>query len=250
MKMNQSEVKLPTSDDWHKAGEIAAKARDHAAKLAKQNALLLDIANEVEKKIYDEGAVPGFPANLSLNTIAAHYTPHVNDQTKLTNEHILKIDIGSCYNGAIGDTALTVDLTGKYSKLVEASQKALDNVTKILEPGTKIGDVGKTIQQTIEPYGYKPVFNLSGHGIDAYSIHTSPSFPNYDNKNQQQIKVGQTFAVEPFATDGVGKIKEGIDPNIFEEIDTKPIRDNTARTILAEIKKFKGLPFAKRWQKS
>ncbi|MBI5392941.1 type II methionyl aminopeptidase [Candidatus Woesearchaeota archaeon] len=245
------ETKQPTIDDWRKAGEIAARARDFAAKLAKPNTLLLDIADKVEQKILDDGAITGFPANLSLNTIAAHYTPHVNDQTILTKEHVLKIDIGACMNGAIGDTALTVDLTGKYEKLVESSHQALANVTKLLQKETiktTLGDIGKTIQETIESYGYKPVMNLSGHGIGTYEIHKTPSFPNYNNNNKQRITVGQTFAVEPFATDGAGKIKEGTNPNIFEPIERKPIRDSNARAVFTEIMdKYKGLPFAKRW---
>lgn len=247
-KTNLMEEKQPTVEDWYKAGEIAAKVRDFAAKLAKPNALLLDIANQIEQKILDEGAIPGFPANLSLNTIAAHYTPHINDQTILTKEHVLKIDVGTCMNGAIGDTAITIDLTEKYEKLVESSKQALANVTKLLQPGTTLGDVGKTIQETIENYGYKPVLNLSGHGLEAYTIHSAPSFPNYNNNNKQHIKVGQTFAIEPFATDGAGKIKEGQQPNIFEPIDKKPIRDSNARVLFSEVmEKYKGLPFAKRW---
>ena len=246
MDQNKMDQKQPSKDDWYKAGEIAANARRYAAAMAKPNVLLLDIANAVEQKIRDDGAVPGFPANLSLNTTAAHYTPHCNDETRLTKEHILKVDIGACFNGAIGDTAVTVDLSGNYEKLVESSAKALQNVCTLLTPETKLGEIGKTIQETIEGFGFKPVFNLSGHGIAAYEIHTAPSFPNYNNHNQQKLHVDQTFAVEPFATDGAGKIKEGTDPNIFEAVENKPIRDNMARQVMAEINKFKGLPFAKR----
>ena len=54
------------------------------------------------------------------------------------------------------------------------------------------------------------------------------------------------IAIEPFATTGGGRIKEGSQARIFMEISAKPIRDMFARQLLEYIKTFKGLPFSTR----
>ncbi len=58
--------------DWIKAGKIAAEVREFSRPLIKPGAKLLDIANQIEDKIRELGAVPAFPVNLSLNEVAAH----------------------------------------------------------------------------------------------------------------------------------------------------------------------------------
>jgi len=233
-------------DNWLKAGQIAAEVREFSKQLIKPGAKLLDIANKIENKIRELGAVPGFPVNLSMNEIAAHYSPVFEDPTILEDQ-IIKVDIGVCYEGAIGDTAYTVDLSGKYNDLLKASRDALNNAIKILRIGTTLGEIGKTIQETIQSYGYSPIKNLSGHGLSDYDVHTSPSIPNYNTNDPTELRKGMTIAIEPFATDGAGMIKESGNPMIYSQIDTKPVRNMFTRKIFREIQGYKGLPFATRW---
>jgi methionyl aminopeptidase len=235
-----------TMDDWLKAGRITAEVREFSRPLVRKGAKLIDIAEQVEAKIKELGAVPAFPVNLSMNEIAAHYTPVPDDQL-VFEDQVVKVDIGVCYNGAIGDTAYTVDLSGKYSEMVKASEEALGNVIKIIRPGTTLGEIGRTILETIQSYGYSPIKNLSGHGLGEYSVHERPSIPNYDTGDKTQIKEGMAFAIEPFATDGAGLIKESDNAMIFSQIQNKPVRSQYAREILADIETFHGLPFATRW---
>ncbi len=152
-----------------------------------------------------------------------------------------------CYEGAIGDTAYTVDLSGKRTTLVEASQAALANVMKILRVGITLGEIGSVVEKTITDLGFQPIRNLSGHGIAMYAIHTAPSIPNYDTKETTALQKGMIIAIEPFATDGIGKIKENGETVIFEEIAHKPIRSMIARQIATEIEEFHHVPFARRW---
>ncbi len=233
-------------EKWIKAGKIAAEVREWSKQLIKPSAKLLDIANAIENKIREKGAVPAFPVNLSLNEIAAHYTPIMNDPIILSDQ-ILKVDIGVCYDGAVGDTAYTVDLSGKRTKLVEASHAALANVMKILKVGVTLGEIGKVIEDSIQSSGYQPIRNLSGHGIALYQIHTSPSIPNYNTHDKTALQKGMVIAIEPFATDGEGRIKDGSGSVIYEEIAHKPIRSMLAREIAREIEDFQHLPFARRW---
>ena len=246
MKQYPNIMNPEDKEKWIKAGQIASEVREWSKSLIISGAKLLDIANAIENKIREKGAFPAFPVNLSLNEIAAHYTPVLNDSIVLSDQ-ILKVDIGVCYEGAIGDTAYTIDLSGKRTKLVEASHHALANAAKILKIGLPIAEIGRVVEETITSYGFQPVRNLSGHGIALYQIHTGPSIPNYDTKEKVVLEKGMIIAIEPFASSGEGRIKDGGDVVIFEEISHRPVRSPLARQMLQEIEEFQHVPFARRW---
>ena len=208
---------------------------------------LLEVADKVEAKIIELGAKPAFPVNLSINHIAAHYAPFPGDETRFAEGDLIKIDVGAHVNGAIGDTASTVDL-GDNKELVKASEEALKAAIEIFKPGTKFGEVGRTIQEKIKEYGFVPVVNLSGHGLDLYNLHAGITVPNYDNGDEKELQDGQILAIEPFATSGEGKIIEGKPSGIYRLEQARPVRDMNARKILKFIsEEYKTLPFAKRW---
>lgn len=234
-------------EDWRKAGKIAAQALQHGGKLIKKDASLLEVSDEIEKKIIDLGGQIAFPAQISCDHLAAHYCADPDDKT-LFKDQIACLDVGVHVNGAIGDNALTVDLSGKYADLVKASREALNNAIKIIQIGTTLGEIGKTIQETISSHGFSPIKNLSGHGLDYYNIHTSPTIPNFDTGDKIKLEKGMVIAVEPFATDGAGMIYELDRANIFALINPKPVRSPFAREILKFIThNYKTLPFTTRW---
>lgn len=232
-------------DDWVKAGKITSEVREYAKTLIKPGNKILDVAEKIEGKIKELGGEIGFPVNISMNSTAAHYTPIPRDDIVFDKE-IVKVDIGVQVNGAIGDSAFTVDLSGEYGGLVEASEKALENATSILKEGVTLGEIGRVIHETINSYGYTPIKNLSGHGLDYYRVHCPPQIPNYNTGDQTQLKRGMYFAIEPFATAGSGVVKESGDAMIFSQIEKKPVRDMTARKFLKDLNELKGLPFATR----
>src|SRR5689334_2899432 len=96
-------------DCYIKAGRIAAQIKTFARGYIKAGMKLIDIALAVDDKIKELGAVPAFPLNLSINEIAAHFTPALGDE-KIA-EGILKVDCGVAVEGYIADTAFTMDLT-------------------------------------------------------------------------------------------------------------------------------------------
>ncbi|MDP2846461.1 MAG: type II methionyl aminopeptidase, partial [Candidatus Methanoperedens sp.] len=53
--------------------------------------------------------------------------------------------------------------------------------------------------------------------------------------------------IEPFATNGAGKIHDAGNAEIYHLVAEKPVRHPAARALLQEIGKYKTLPFAKRW---
>ncbi|MDO8647504.1 MAG: M24 family metallopeptidase, partial [Candidatus Diapherotrites archaeon] len=161
-----------------KAGKIATKVKANARKHAKVGMKLLDLAECIEKEIIEEGGKPAFPVNLSANNVAAHYTPKINDELEIQENDVLKIDIGVHVEGFIADCACTVDFSGKNQKLVEASEKALENALTLVKPGLEIGKIGEEIEKTIKSFGFNPVYNLSGHGLAKYETHAFPTIPN------------------------------------------------------------------------
>ncbi|MFH1638473.1 MAG: type II methionyl aminopeptidase [Candidatus Woesearchaeota archaeon] len=231
-------------EDWIKAGKIAAEALQYGKEIAKPGIKLLEIAEKVEAKIFELGGKVAFPVNLSLNHIAAHYTPSSNDETLFEEEDILKIDVGAHVNGAVGDTALTL---GNNKELIAASEDALKEAIKLSTPGTELREIGKAIQQAISSYGFAPIRNLSGHEIEPYKLHAGMTIPNFDNGNTTVLEEGQVIAIEPFATTGTGKIKEGKPSGIYSFVIDRPVRLPSARRLLSYVQKeYKGLPFSKR----
>jgi methionyl aminopeptidase len=235
-----------TIQNYIKAGKIAAECLEYGRSQIKKGISLLAVTERVEQKIKQMNGDLAFPVQLSCNEIAAHFCPEKDDKIILENQ-LVCLDIGVHINGFIGDCACSVDLSGKYQDLVKASEEALKEATKILQIGTKIGDIGKTIQTTIESFGYKPVKNLSGHGLSQWNIHNSPTIPNFNNHDDETLKKGMVIAIEPFATDGIGLIEEKGDPSVFIMSGKKSLRMGFVRDIQKEIEDYNGLPFTTRW---
>ena len=236
-------------ESYQKAGKIAVQVKEYARNLIKPGMPLLEIVEKIEKKIEELGGEPAFPVNLSINEIAAHYTPSSIDET-LANG-LLKIDIGIEINGFIADTAFSLDLTKnkEHKKLIEASEQALKQSIKSIKENPKItlSEIGKTIQETIASFGFSPIRNLSGHSLGEFTIHSGITIPNYENHNNKVLESG-AYAIEPFATTGEGIVRDGGKSNIYRLEKEGAIRDPTARKIYNfVIENYSTLPFCERW---
>ena len=231
-------------DKWIQAGKIGAETLSFAKKIAKPGMTLLEIAEQIENKITELGAKPAFPVNLSLNHIAAHYTPLPEDKTIFTEEDTLKIDIGTHLDGYISDSALTI---GNNKELIKASEEALKEAIKLATPETPLTNIGKNTQEVIESFGFKSIYNLSGHEIKEYNLHAGLTVPNYENGNKNTLQEGMIVAIEPFATTGKGAIIKGKPSSIYRIQQAIPVRDATTKKVLKYIQdEFKTLPFCKR----
>jgi len=228
------------------AGRITKEAREAAKEMAEPGVKLEDIAERAETLIREEGAQPAFPTNLSINEEAAHYTPEMNDDRELEEGDVLKIDLGAQVDGYIGDTAVTVDL-GANDGIVDASASALERVLDAVEPGVEAGEIGRMIQEEIESRGFKPIRNLGGHGLEQYTQHSGDRIPNVETDSTMTLEPGNAYAIEPFATDGDGKVHDGSPGNIYK-YEGGNTRDRTARKILGQVKdRYRTLPFTSRW---
>jgi methionyl aminopeptidase len=229
------------------AGKIAQEVKKWIKPEIKKGTPLLELAEKIEAKIIELKGKPAFPTNLSINEIAAHYTPSYNDETLAHG--LIKVDFGVHINGFISDTSFSVDLENseQNKKLIKASEKALEEAKRTIEKGVSINKIGKAVQDAIESYGFSPIINLSGHQIEQYNLHAGLSIPNIDDKRTTEITPG-LYAIEPFATNGSGKVKDGKPSGIYSLIDYKNIRNTNAREVLEYIaEEYVELPFCSRW---
>ena len=229
------------------AGRIHAAVSETARDMVEEGASLLDLAETVEQEIHEEGAEPAFPVNISRDEEAAHATPSRGDEETF-GEEMVNVDIGVHVDGWIADAAFTVDMSGN-DELVEASRAAVDAAVDLVEAGVSTAELGRAIEETIDGYGFNPVYNLTGHGLGEYEQHTSPSVPNRAVDQGVTLEAGDVVAIEPFATDGRGKVKEGGNEEIYslQNPDAR-IRSRNARDLIETVQdEYRTLPFAKRW---
>ncbi len=234
------------------AGKIAKEVREWIKPQIKKDMPLLEIAELIENKISEinPNAKPAFPTNLSINEIAAHYTPTHDDKTLA--QGLLKVDFGVHIDGWCSDQAFSIDLENseENKKLIETSEKALKKAIETINPNITTSQIGKAIQDEISSQNFQPITNLTGHQIDEYDLHAGLSIPNYNNNSTEEITSPGLYAIEPFATlnSASGKIKEGTPSGIYQLQDSKNIRSPLAREVLEYIlEEYYTLPFCSRW---
>ncbi|MEK6902946.1 MAG: M24 family metallopeptidase [archaeon] len=68
-------------EHYQTAAKVHTLCRKKASDMIQPGVKLLDIAEEIEALTLKHGCGIAFPVNLSLNDIAAHYTPPAKDET-------------------------------------------------------------------------------------------------------------------------------------------------------------------------
>ena len=233
-------------DAYLEAGKIASRILSRSLLLVREGASFLGVVEEVEALVRSEGAGLAFPLNLSMNEAAAHDTASEGDDRIFSAGDVVKMDLGVHLDGYIADTAGTVDL-GEHEPLVRASRAALEKAISLVRPGVSTGELGAAIQGEIEALGFRPVANLTGHGLGRYEIHTPPTVPNVRISGGAILREGVVFAIEPFASTGTGFVSDGPRIQIYQQILDRPARLPVAKRVLDEVRGRHCLPFARRW---
>jgi methionyl aminopeptidase len=235
-----------TVEKYRQAGEALRTVLDEAAEMIEPGVTHLEVAEYAEDRIYELADGPAFPVNISVDEEASHSTPARDDETTF-GEEMVCLDVGVHVDGYIADAATTVDLSGN-PELVEAAEEALDVAIDAVAPGVDTGTIGAEIEDVIRGYGYTPVLNLSGHGVAQWDAHTGPSVPNRGIEHGSELQVGDVVAIEPFATDGRGKVSEGNKEEIYGLERERSVRNRQARQVLEQVtEEYRTLPFAARW---
>jgi methionyl aminopeptidase len=245
------------------AGRIAAEAREIGARRIVAGAKVRDVCVAVEDEIHRRGGGLAFPVQSSRNQIAAHYCPSPEDETLYAEGDLAKLDIGVHVDGWVVDTALTVNVGDRAENrpLVEAAEQALRAAIAAIAPDVEVRALSTAIERTIASFGLRPVRNLCGHGVSRWTVHCPPPIPNVPDAAGTTLPLHAVVAIEPFATDGMGLVKEEGAPQVFRlepDHDGGDDRDGSdgpapgdrPRTAVGEalagIRAFRGLPFARR----
>jgi methionyl aminopeptidase len=193
-----------------KAGEITAQALDFVTDKIKPGIT----TNVIDKLVSDflkskqATSAPlfykGFPKSIctSVNHVVCHGIP---SEKTLQEGDILNIDITSYIDGFHGDASRMYCVgqpSIKAQKLIDVTYQSLMRAIKILQPGTRLGDIGFAIQSFVEQEGFSVVRDFCGHGIGRL-FHEEPSVLHYGRKNDGlKLKEGMVFTIEPMINAG------------------------------------------------
>jgi len=231
-----------------RAGKVSKEARERAVELVREGGLLRDLADEVEGLMARRGLRPAFPTCISIDHVAAHYSPTHDDTLRFRRGNVVKLDLGAQLDGWIADTAITVEVeTRNWTELIRASELALQTAIEAVHAGAETRAIGEGIERAIESHGYRPIRNLTGHTIERYVLHAGKSVPNIPH-GHDVLEAGEVVAIEPFASSGAGQVDGRRTGNIYRVVRTKPLKDPDLNEFLQLLsKEFKTLPFAERW---
>jgi methionyl aminopeptidase len=217
-------IHLKSKDElrlMREAGLVAAEILDEVCAAAKPGVSTWEL-DKVAARGIDRHKVTsaflgyhGYPAVLctSINNVVVHGIPRKNEV--LADGDIIGIDFGIFKHGFCADTARTV-LVGRVSEakqqLVAAAEQALEAAIALCRPGSRLGDLGHTIQNYAESRGYSVVRQFVGHGTGR-QMHEDPQVPNFGEAGSgKRMKTGLVIAVEPMVNAGAPDV-EVLDDN-------------------------------------
>ncbi|KAJ1874594.1 Methionine aminopeptidase 2 [Coemansia sp. RSA 1722] len=250
--------------DLRRAAEVHREVRRYARSIIKPGVDLADVAEMIENgtralveaKGFESGI--GFPTGLSINHVAAHYTPNSGDHVIVKEDDVLKVDFGVHVNGNIIDSAFTMSWNDRYDPLLNAVRDATNTGVREAGIDVRLGDIGAAIQEVMESYEIvldgktipiRPLRNLCGHNIGSYVIHGGKSVPIVANGDQTRMEEGELFAIETFGTTGKGLVvEEGVCSHYSMNSPHSQPRLPSAKKLLGTIEKnFGTLPFCRRY---
>jgi len=233
------------------SGKILREVREKMKDYVREGMLIIDVCEKTENLIQEKGGKPAFPCNVSINEIAAHYTSPPNDQKRIPEKSIVKLDLGVHVDGYVTDSEVTICFNLECRSLLKAAEQALSAAINNIHPGISTSRLGAIIEKTIKSHGFKPISNLTGHQIGRYIVHAGTSIPNVSHLSFfSKIKLGGIYAIEPFVTlsNAVGKVKDGEEVTIFRFLKRRSLKNPYAKQLLKHIEKsFRTLPFGERW---
>lgn len=248
------------------AAEVHRQVRRDAQAFIRPGKSLIEICQRIEKSVeriirakgIERGK--GFPTGVSLNNIAAHYTPNYGDKTILQELDVLKVDFGTQIDGHIIDCAWTQTFDPKYDVLLQSVKDATNTGIKAAGIDVRLCDIGEAIQEVMESYEIeldgktypiKAIRNLNGHSIGPYQIHAGKSVPIVKGGDATKMEEGEVYAIETFGSTGKGWVNEDLECSHYMkvfEMDRVPLRTKKSHELLKAIdQNFGTLAWCRRW---
>jgi methionyl aminopeptidase len=210
-------LKSPAEQDAMRvAGRLAADVLD----MVGPHVVAGTTTGELDRLCHDhivhiQKAVPaplnykGFPKSIctSVNHVVCHGIP--GDRVLKAGD-IVNVDVTVIKDGFHGDTS-RMFLVGEPSiqarRLCDVAFDAMWHGIRTVAPGTRLGDLGHTIQTFVESHGYSVVREYCGHGIGRV-FHEDPQVLHYGEPGTGlRLEPGMTFTVEPMVNAGRRHVK-------------------------------------------
>ena len=256
-------------ESLREAAEAHRIVRQWAKGWIKPGMRMIDIADTIETSLRKTVAADGtkrgiaFPTGLSLNHVAAHYTPNAGDTRVLQKSDVMKVDIGLQVNGWIIDSAFTMAFDPVFDPLLETVREATNAGVKAAGIDVRLCEIGEAVEEVMTAgeltLGHRthhivPVRNLMGHSLGMYTIHAGKSVPICKGWGDTTTKMeeGDLFAIETFGSTGHGLVHDDMETSHYMKAPTMPptgIRGGPkAQELYAHINKnYSTLAFARRW---
>ena len=234
------------------SGKILRESREEMKQFVREGMTAIDVCEKAESLIREKDGKPAFPCNVSINEVAAHYTAPPNDELRIPEKAVVKVDMGVHIDGYVTDTAFTACFNLEHSSMQSTAEHALAVAIDSIHGDMATSKIGGIIEKTIKNRGFKPISNLTGHSVGRYLIHAGTSIPNVMQLTFSKVKAGEVYAIEPFVTlpDAVGRVENSPKVTIFRLVKAKSVKNPHAKQLLKYIEKnFRTLPFAERWLK-
>ena len=199
-----------------RGGHILADVVELIKDIAKPGMSTLEVDEEVEAFIREQGAVPafkgyrGFPATvcISINEEVVHGIP--SPHRRMKEGDIVGFDLGCIVEGYYADCAVTLsfgEIPPRVQELLDVTRGSLEQAIDECRPGRRLSDVSHAVQRHVEPHGFGVVRTFVGHGIGR-ALHEEPQVPNFGDPGRGPLlKPGMVLAIEPMVTLGSHDVK-------------------------------------------
>lgn len=237
-------------EKFRKSGKILRETREYMKGFVHEDMPIIEVCEKAESLILEKGGKPAFPCNVSINEVTAHYTSPPNDESRIPEKAVAKVDMGVHVDGYVTDTAFTACFDPEYTSMHNAAKQALAVAIENVHSDIPTSRIGGIIEKTIRNRGFKPISNLTGHSVGRFLIHAGTSIPNVAQISLGKLRAGRVYAIEPFVTlpDAVGRVENSSEKTIFRLVKTKSIKNLHAKQLLKYIEQnFRTLPFTERW---
>jgi methionyl aminopeptidase len=146
---------------------------------------------------------------ISVNDEVAHGIP--GDRV-IQGGDLVNIDVSAELDGYFADAGHSFQVEPHDPKLVKLCNDTHATMMKVIERlkhGTKLNEVGRTIEAEAKKSGYNIIENLCSHGI-GLGLHEEPYeiLPVYDPSEKFVLKEGQVLTIEPFLSLGASYVVE------------------------------------------
>ena len=250
--------------DYKKSGIIHKIVQNKVKNILHENISALHITEFIESEIknltkYQKenplNSGIAFPVGINVNDVAAHFSPSKSCDFKISNDDLVKIDFGVHINGCITDGAFSWCPTGKYNKLIDIAEEAVNIGIKNSGIDANLGDIGAEIEEYINNtdieidnklISVNQIRDLCGHKIEPYKIHAGKAVPNIKINYNKRMELNEVYAIETYPTLGNGISYEDNICNhyMLKTFDIHNIQNNNIKEIYNNRLT---MPFCPRW---